>query len=60
MMEQYVDLPEPSEFSEGISVFDGDFEKKAYITNLSEDQLLNFKIKYSCENELFVGNKNLK
>ena len=30
----------------------------AFVTNLSEDRLLNYKIQYSCEEELYIGNKN--
>ena len=52
MMSEFIDLPNPSEYEE-------DYTYKAYITNLNEDQQLNFKIKYSCDDELYVGNKNL-
>ena len=39
----------------------GNHKTNVYITNLSEDTLLSFKIKYSCEDrDLFIGNKNLK
>ena len=39
----------------------GNHKTNVYITNLSEDTLLSFKIKYSCEErDLFIGNKNLK
>ncbi len=31
-------------------------ESIPYLTNLSEDQLLSFRIKYSCE-KLYIGNK---
>lgn len=38
----------------------GNSRANAFITNLSEDRLLNYKIKYSCEEELYIGNKNLR
>lgn len=65
-----MDLPDPNDSYS--NVFDqdsmntttttaiGNARANAFITNLSEDRLLSFKIKYSCEEELYVGNKNLK
>lgn len=32
-------------------------EALPYLTNISEDQLLSFRIKYSCERVLLIGNK---
>jgi hypothetical protein len=29
-----------------------------YITNLNEDEILNFKVKYSCERDLLITNNN--
>lgn len=57
LMSGFIDLPEPSEFGDGFSDIS---EKNAYLTNLNEDQLLCFKIQYSCDDELYVGNKNLE
>ena len=65
---QFIDVPDPNDFYSGELSFDagnsttsiGNARANAFITNLSEDRLLSFKIKYSCEEELYVGNKNLK
>ena len=32
-------------------------EKQPYITNISEDELLSYRVKYSCKN-LIIGNKS--
>jgi hypothetical protein len=32
-------------------------EELPYVTNISEDQLLSYRIKYSCERPLLIGNK---
>lgn len=63
-------MPDPNDFYSGelsldgpnntSSITIGNTRANAFITNLSEDRLLSFKIKYSCEEELYVGNKNLK
>lgn len=56
MMTEFVDLPDPSEFNpyeiQSVSDFDTSMASKTlnvYLTNLSEDPMLSFKIKYSCE-----------
>ena len=70
MISQFIDVPDPNDFYSGELSFDspnnsstttiGNARANAFITNLSEDRLLSFKIKYSCQEELYVGNKNLK
>jgi hypothetical protein len=54
-----MDVPDPNDFYSGELSFDttgntstttvGNARANAFITNLSEDRLLSFKIKYSCE-----------
>lgn len=66
MMTDFVELADPSEFNPNeileVSSFDSLASKNlnVYLTNLSEDPMLSYKIKYSCESELYVGNRNLK
>ncbi len=60
MMTEFIDLEDPSlsEFQTSFSSTTG--KSQVFITNLNEDELLNFKVKYSCENNLLVANKNMK
>lgn len=55
---QFIDIPDPNDFYSGELSFDasnsstttiGNARANVFITNLSEDRLLSFKIKYSCE-----------
>lgn len=56
MMTEFIELPDPSQFNpyeiHSVSDFETSMTSKAlnvYLTNLSEDPMLSFKIKYSCE-----------
>ena len=59
MMTEFIDLEQPSDFFSELS-FDIGNKAQVYITNLNEDELLNFKVRYSCEKDLLVTNKNNK
>lgn len=49
MMTEFIDLEDPSLSSEFETSFTSTTGKsQVYITNLNEDELLNFKVKYSC------------
>lgn len=47
MMTEFIDLEEPSQFFSELS-FDLGNKAQVYITNLNEDELLNYKVRYSC------------
>lgn len=59
MMTEFIDLDEPSQFFSELS-FDLGNKAQVYITNLNEDELLNYKVRYSCEKDLLIINKNNK
>ena len=59
MMTQFIDLEQPSDFFSELS-FDIGNKAQVYITNLNEDELLNDKVRYSCEKNLLITNKNNK
>ena len=59
MMTQFVDLEEPSQFFSELS-FDLGNKAQVYITNLNEDEQLNYKVRYSCQKDLLITNKNNK
>ena len=59
MMTEFIDLEEPSQFFSELS-FDLGNKAQVYITNLNEDELLNYKVRYSCEKDLLITNKNNK
>ena len=58
-MTEFIDLEDQSQFFSEMS-FDSGNKAQVYITNLNEDALLNFKIRYSCEKDLLITNKNNK
>ena len=59
MMTELIDLEDPSQFFSELS-FDLGNKAQVYITNLNEDELLNYKVRYSCEKDILVTNKNNK
>lgn len=59
MMTEFIDLQEPSQFFSELS-FDLGNKAQVYITNLNEDELLNYKVRYSCQKDILVTNKNNK
>lgn len=59
MMTEFVDLEEPSQFFSELS-FDLGNKAQVYITNLNEDEMLNYKVRYSCERDILITNKNNK
>ena len=59
MMTEFIDLEDPSQFFSELS-FDLGNKAQVYITNLNEDELLNYKVRYSCEKDILVTNKNNK
>lgn len=55
MISEFIDIPDPNDFYSGelntsniTTTTIGNARANAFITNLSEDRLLSFKIKYSC------------
>lgn len=59
MMTEFIDLQDPSQFFSQLS-FDLNNKAQVFITNLNEDDLLSYKIRYSCEKDLLITNKNNK
>lgn len=59
MMTQFIDIEEPSQFFSELS-FDLGNKAQVYITNLNEDEQLNYKVRYACEKDLLITNKNNK
>ncbi len=58
-MTEFIDLEDPSQFFSELS-FDLGNKAQVFITNLNEDELLNYKVRYSCEKDILVTNKNNK
>lgn len=56
-MTEFTEVEEPS-FSE--MSFDFGNKAQVYITNLNEDEQLNYKVRYSCEKDILITNKNNK
>lgn len=57
MLSEFIDLEDPSQMFTELS-FDAGNKAQVFITNLNEDDLLCHKVRYSCERDLLITNKN--